>query len=172
MAHDRMKMEAKHPKVENRAPRLHEGRLAFKGIDGRPGMDDSIGMALLHRGNKIVRTGRRVDRRLKIQRHENCLDARVREFLNDLFFLFWKPRAIPIGGQRIDVGLLAGDPLARVWVAMKVNNSHAIFRLPAFARFSLQRLPCPRALPPFSLRSFPSAISWKPCRMGRAGNPA
>src|SRR3974390_1761133 len=88
-------------------------------------------MSLLHCGNKIVRTRRRSDGRLEIERHENRLDARSRKFLDDFFLFFRHPGAIPVLGERVDVGLLAGDPLARVWIAMNVNNSHVIFRFSA-----------------------------------------
>ena len=39
------------------------------------------------------------------------LDAGIGEFLHDLVFFFRHPGAVPVFGQRVDVGLLAGDPL-------------------------------------------------------------
>ena len=79
--------------------RLRGRRAPLEGVDGRPGLEDSPGMALLHRGNKIVRTGGRADGRLQVQRDENRLDAGGGEIRDDFVLLFGHPGAIPIGAS-------------------------------------------------------------------------
>ncbi len=97
---------------------------ALERIDSRPGLNDPFGVALLHRGDKIVRTRRGADRRLQVESHQNCFDSGGDEFLHNFRFRFRRPGAVPVFGQRIDIRLLAGDPFARVRIAMNVDNSH------------------------------------------------
>jgi hypothetical protein len=83
-------------------------------------------MSLLHRRNVIVRTWRCANGRLQIEGYEDCFDSSLRKFLDNFVFLLWHPGAIPVFRQRVHVGLLAGNPFTRVWVAMNVNDSHGL----------------------------------------------
>ena len=93
-------------------------------------------------GEKIVRARRRADGGFEVQSDENRFDARRGEFRDDFFLFFWHPRAIPVFRERVNVGLLARDPLARVGIAMEVDDSHAIFKCEcaAHARKNVPRL--------------------------------
>ena len=65
------------------------------------------------------------DRGFQVERHQNRFDSRVREILHDfLSSVFATQDAIPIFGQRVHIGLLAGDPFLGVWVAVNVDDSH------------------------------------------------
>ena len=124
MPHDRVEMKSQHPEFPDGAPGLTDGSLSLERIDCAPGMNDAIRVALLHRRNEIVRTRRRSDGRFEIQRHQNGLDASVGELPDHRLFGLRRPRSVPVFGQCVDVRLLAGDPLPRVGVTMKINDPH------------------------------------------------
>jgi len=52
-----------------------------------------------------------VNRRFEIERDQHRLDAGIGEVLHDGGFFFRYPAAAPVFRQRVDVGLLARDPL-------------------------------------------------------------
>ena len=63
----------------------------------------------------------------QVERYQNRFDSRFREILHHLFFGFRYPGAIPVGGQRVHVRLLARDPFLRIRIAVQVDNSHQKF---------------------------------------------
>jgi len=106
------------------------------------------------------------------ERHQNGFHAGICEILNNFFFLFRNPIALPVFRQCIHVRFLAGDPLLGVWVAMNVDDSHKILRrksrIPAYAVSGSGR----PALPRLSGKSSPPVFSWRLCRTSTAENPA
>src|SRR4051812_38405178 len=106
-------------------------------IERAPALDDALRMPLPHRVDVIVADGLGADRALEIQRDEAGLDAGVCEFLQHLVFGFAGPLALPVLGERFDVGPLARDPLLRAGIAVQVNDSHAhLSNLPSRREFS------------------------------------
>ena len=103
--------------------------LALERIDRRPRLDDAIAVALLHGVHVVVGAWRRVHGRLEIERDEHRLDARCREIRDDVRFFFRHPAAAPILRKRIDVRLLARNPLRRIRIAMEIDDPHALASL-------------------------------------------
>src|SRR5580704_7969233 len=108
-------------------------------------------MALLHGRHEIIRAWRSAHDRLEIKRDKNCFHAGAGEVVDYLFFALGCPRPIPILGQRVNIRLLARDPLFRIGITMNVDDSHgnvfqgccstAIFREMISTNFVFETLP-------------------------------
>ena len=59
--------------------------------------------------------------------HVRSPDARVGEFLHHLVFLLPGPGAVPVFGQRLDIGALAFDPGLGVGIAVQIDDAHGYF---------------------------------------------
>src|SRR5207245_5966587 len=59
-------------------------------------------------------------------------DPRVGEIPDHLFLPLGDPAAVPVLGELLDVGALAGDPLPRAGVAVQIDDSHAAFSRSSF----------------------------------------
>src|SRR5712691_6231906 len=127
MLHDRMEVKADHAQLIDGLLRLLDRDVALGRLHRPPGLDDALGMPLPHSMNVFIGARRRRDRRLEVERHQHRLDSRIGEIPDHLFLLPGDPAAVPVLGERLDVGALAGDPLFGAGIAVQIDDSHAAF---------------------------------------------
>src|SRR5262249_47899769 len=82
------------------------------------------GMTFPHRVDVLVGARRRADRGLEIERDQAGLDPGVGELLHHLGLGLGHPGALPVLGQRLDVGALAVDPGLGSRVAVQIDDAH------------------------------------------------
>src|SRR6266568_9443514 len=127
MLHDRMEVKADHAQLIDGLLRLLDRDVALGRLHRPPGLDDALGMPLPHSMNVFIGARRRRDRRLEVEHHQHRLDPRVGEVSDHLLLLPGDPAAVPVLGERLDVGALAGDPLFGAGIAVQIDDSHAAF---------------------------------------------
>src|SRR5258707_3000058 len=132
MLHDRMEVKADHAQLIDGLLRLLDRDVALGRLHRAPSLDDALGMPLPHSMNVLIGARGRRDRRLEVERHQHRFDPRVGEVPDHLFLLLGDPAAVPVLGERLDIGTLAGDPLPCAGIAVKIDDSHAAFSLSSF----------------------------------------
>src|SRR5258706_672414 len=123
MLHDRMEVEAHHLQIADGVARFLDGALSLGRFDRTPSLNDA-GMPVAQPCNVIIGTGRRSDGVGKIERHETRLDAVCFQCGHRFAFRLGLPLALPIGGERIDIGALAIDPWLRAGIRVEVDLPH------------------------------------------------
>src|SRR5712691_1310937 len=110
-----MEVKADHAQLIDGLLHLLDRDIPLGRFDRPPGLDDALGMPLPHSMNVFIGARRRRDRRLEVERHHHLL------------LLPGDPAAVPVLGERLDVGALAGDPLFGAGIAVQIDDSHAAF---------------------------------------------
>ena len=119
-----MEVKAKHPEIPDRRGGLPDGDFALDGVDGGPGLEDTVAILVAQAGHVLVGARRGGRGRLDVEGHEHGLHVRVGEVLDDLVLALGGPRPIPVLGQRLHVGPLGRDPRLGVRIAVEIDPPH------------------------------------------------